>query len=143
MLPGPELTRLIKYGTVGVINTLVCLGVIALCKSLLMINPLVSNFAGYTAGLICSFFFNKTWVFKSTGKYTSEAFRFALGWGTCYLLQLGFLWLIWEHTTLKNFEHALGGYTLSGYGISTILAMVLYTVLNFLYNRFITFRNIK
>ena len=47
--------QLIKYAIVGVMNTLITLGVIFVCKSILGVNPYVSNALGYVAGLLNSF----------------------------------------------------------------------------------------
>jgi putative flippase GtrA len=34
----------------------------------------------------------------------------------------------------------IGPIAISGYGLATLIGMVFYTVANFLYNRFVTFR---
>ena len=47
-----EIIRFVKYCTVGALNTLLTLGVIFVCKSVLGVNPYVSNALGYVAGLI-------------------------------------------------------------------------------------------
>ena len=62
---GAAMRQFIRYLLVGVINTLVTLIVIYVCKSILDINQWVSNAIGYVAGLINSFIWNKNWVFKS------------------------------------------------------------------------------
>ena len=51
-----------KYVIVGCMNTAITLGVIFVCKSLLDVNPYLSNALGYIAGLINSFIWNKNWV---------------------------------------------------------------------------------
>lgn len=59
--------QFVKYACVGVLNTLVTLCVIYVCKALLGVNPLVSNAIGYVCGVINSFLWNKNWVFKTSG----------------------------------------------------------------------------
>lgn len=59
------LIQFIKYGMVGAMNTLVTLGVIFICKTFLGWNLYLSNALGYIAGVINSFIWNKTWVFRS------------------------------------------------------------------------------
>lgn len=134
-----EFIRFIKYCTVGGMNTLVTLAVIFVCKSLLGWNPYISNVLGYICGLINSFLWNRTWVFRSGGNYRGEALKFACGFGLCYGIQLLVVWGL-STTLLAHVEILISSYTLSGYGIATLIANVVYTVTNFLYNRLITFR---
>lgn len=134
-----KIIQFIKYCMVGVINTLVTLIVIFVCKSLLGVNPYVSNVLGYIAGVINSFFFNKAWVFKSHGSYWREALRFALGFCICYGLQFGCVWLLNE-SSFGKLEFDVVGFVISGYGIATLLGNVVYTLANFIYNRLVTFR---
>ena len=82
-----QLGQFIRYCIVGVLNTLVTLGVIYLCKSMLGWNLYVSNALGYIAGVTNSFFCNKQWTFRSKGRYRREAVRFVAGFGICYALQ--------------------------------------------------------
>ncbi|MDE5942268.1 MAG: GtrA family protein [Muribaculaceae bacterium] len=140
MSPLPTL-QFLRFLTVGVINTLVTLIVIVLCKSVLGLNPYLSNLAGYVAGVINSFIWNKTWVFHSEGRITSEAARFLLGWGLCYSLQLLAVWALSTHTPLSSTLLDIGPFTVSGYGIATIIGMAIYTAANFIYNRTIAFRH--
>lgn len=132
--------QFIKYACVGVINTCVTFILIAICRNILGINAYVSNAIGYIGGLINSFIWNKKWVFKSDKKAHIEAIKFAIGFLLCYGLQLAAVWLFNEHTILKNFELNLGFYTLGGYGVATVLGNVVYTLANFVYNRFVTFK---
>ena len=98
-----QLYQFLRFLLVGVMNSLVTLGVIVLCKSVLGINPYLSNLLGYIAGVVNSFIWNKTWVFHSNGKITAEASRFLLGWGICYSLQLLIVWALQHpHPTRRN-----------------------------------------
>lgn len=133
-----ELIKFIKYCMVGVLNTLVCLGVIYMCKSILGINPYVCNILGYTAGVINSFLCNKSFVFHSKGSISREAMKFLVGFAVCYLLQLGVVWLINRRYGAEEFD--ILGIVLSGYGVATLLGNVVYTLANFIYNRLVTFR---
>lgn len=58
----PAVRQFLRYLIVGVMNTLVTLVVIYLCKSQWGVNQWVSNGIGYVAGLINSFVWNKLWV---------------------------------------------------------------------------------
>lgn len=129
-----------RFIIVGVLNTLVTLAVIFLCKSLLGINPWVANAAGYVAGVINSFLWSKQWVFNSNGSWHREAVKFGVGFGLCYLLQFAVTWGLTEYTPLSTLLVEIGGFTLSGYGIATLLGMGIYTIVFFIYNRLIAFK---
>ena len=133
-----ELKRFLKYCAVGVLNTVVTLVVIFVTKSLIGLPPMLCNALGYTAGVINSFLWNRAWVFRSDGKMGREAVKFLLGFGICYAAQFLLVW--WLSTgLLAPCEWNLGFFTLSGYGAATLAGNVLYTILNFIYNRLITF----
>lgn len=134
-----EMFRFMKYCAVGVLNTLLCLGVIFICKSLLGFNPYVSNAVGYIAGVINSFLWNKKWVFRSDGGMGKEAIVFVVGFAICYALQFLVVWGL-NQSSFGEIEVGIWVFTLSGYGIATIIGNVVYTVANFLYNRLVTFR---
>lgn len=131
--------QFIKYCIVGVLNTLVCFGVIYLCKSFFGLNLYLSNALGYIAGVINSFLCNKSWVFKSKGSYRREAVKFLVGFGVCYLLQFIVVWMLTE-SDFGKIDFRIYSVVISGYGIATILGNVVYTLANFVYNRLVTFR---
>lgn len=124
---------------VGVLNTMVCLGTIFICKSLLGVNPYVSNAIGYLAGVLNSFLWNRRWVFRSHGRYSSEAIRFMAGCALCYLIQLAVV-MVLNQSQFGQYEFDLGLFVLSGYGVATLLGNVIYTLCNFVYNRLVVFR---
>lgn len=132
--------QFVRYALVGVINTMVTLLVILICKSLLGVNPWVSNAAGYVAGFINSFIWNKLWVFNSHNKVMHEALKFFGGFLICYGLQFAVTYLITDYTALGDMEWKINSFTLSGYGVATIIGMIAYTLANFVYNRMVTFR---
>ena len=134
-----KMVQFLKYCIVGALNTVVCLGVIFVCKSLLGVNPYLSNILGYGAGLINSFLWNKQWVFKTRGGYSREAVRFLVGFAVCYLLQLALVFVL-NSSHFGRFEVDIFGFVLSGYGIATLLGNVVYTLANYVYNRLVTFR---
>jgi putative flippase GtrA len=128
-----------KFIVVGLLNTSVTLITIFLCKSIIGLNPYLSNAFGYIAGVINSFLWNRSWVFKSHGKVEAEAIKFIVGFGCCYLLQLLFVWSTTTYSPLATLELDIAGFTLSGYGIATLMGMCVYTLCNFVYNRKIAF----
>ena len=118
----------IKYGVVGVINTLITAVVIWIMMKLLGCSDVVSNVVGYIAGVLNSFIWNKKWTFKSTEKWIGSAIRFGVVFGICYLLQLGLLVFV------LNPYLAIDPY------YNQLIAMAFYTAINFVMNKFYTFR---
>lgn len=118
----------IKYGVVGVINTLITAVVIWIMMKLLGCSDVVSNVVGYIAGVLNSFIWNKKWTFKSTEKWMGSAIRFGVVFGICYLLQLGLLVFV------LNPYLAIDPY------YNQLIAMAFYTAINFVMNKFYTFK---
>lgn len=134
-----KILQFIKYCMVGVLNTIVTLGVIYVCKSLFEWNLYVSNALGYICGVINSFLCNKQWVFHSKGGYLPEGAKFLIGFALCYGLQLWAVWMLAE-SQFGNLDFSIAGIVLSGYGIATLIGNVIYTLANFVYNKVVTFR---
>ena len=136
----PRILQLLKYGVVGVLNTVVPFGVIYICKSLLGWNIYVCNVLGYIAGLVNSFMLNRNWTFASHGSYLPQIVKFGVGFAACYLLQL---WVVWFITSspLGQHDYLIFGIVMSGYGIATVVGNVVFTLANFVYSKMVTFKN--
>jgi putative flippase GtrA len=119
-----------KYGLVGISNTLITVSVIWIMMELLDYSSNVSNVAGYLAGFVNSFVWNKQWTFKSSDSWAGSAFRFSAVFGICYLLQFVFLNYLDRHLLIRPFTNQL-------------LAMVFFTAINFPMNKFLTFKEQK
>lgn len=128
-----------KFIIVGCLNTGVTLAVIALCKSVLGVNPYISNLSGYVAGVVNAFLWNRMWVFHTGGHMARQASRFLAGFAACYIMQLGVVWGLLNLTPLGMMTWQIGSYTLSGYGVATVIGMALYTIANFIINKFFAF----
>ena len=83
--------QLLKYGVIGVSNTLITLVVFYVINTLMGLDYAVANTLGYILGLINSFVWNRTWVFRTGGNVWREAGLFALGFIICFALQMGVL----------------------------------------------------
>ncbi len=140
MVKNSDIRQFMKFITVGVMNTLITLAVIFLLKSLLHVNPWLSNAAGYIAGLLNAFFWNKAWVFRSSNGMSREAVKFLAGFLLCYGLQLGCTWFITDPLGVGALLWTVSGFTFSGYALATVMGMAVYTISNFIYNRLVTFR---
>lgn len=119
------LGQLIKYGAVGVLNTLITALVIYVCQEQWGMSPVASNAIGYAAGLVNSFVFNSRWTFKSAFSWRNFI-GFMLAFGICYVIQLLVLLGLKEVDAIPPYPRQL-------------IAMVVYTGANFLLNKFVVF----
>ena len=121
-----EAARMAKFVVVGVMNTAVTYVVYVALRAL-GVGIFAANLAGYVAGVANSFVWSRRWVFRRrTGHIGRQAALFVAGFGLCYGVQ----WL------------ALRALLAAGVGeyVAQLLAMCVYTGLNFLFNRCLTFR---
>ncbi len=71
--------QFIKFGIVGVLNTVVQFGVFFVLFRSLAFPMLVASGLGYIAGIVNSYFVNRVWTFEiEERKTTREFIRFAL-----------------------------------------------------------------
>ena len=138
-----------RFILVGIINTLVGLGVNYLLLWLLGMNGRVSDnaaywiasAANYIVGSILSYFLNKYYTFRSRGKSASEVLRFVVNIIVCWILAYGtarpFIgWLFtgrwiwpWENVKLPG---------AAGY-VATLLGAGIFVILNYFGQRFFAF----
>lgn len=62
------LAQIMKFGLVGVLNTIVDIGVFALLNALAGLYYVISHVISYGAGMVNSFILNRGWTFKVGGK---------------------------------------------------------------------------
>ncbi|MGN0086523.1 MAG: GtrA family protein [Alloprevotella sp.] len=115
----------LKYVFVGLLNTLVTFLTFALLTETGC--PLaVANVLSYAAGILNSFLWNKFWVFAVRGKdWRLEALLFVLGGLLCWGLQWLMFLAVFRATGWPYLAQAAG--------------MGVYTILNYIYNRCVTF----
>ena len=82
---------------------------------------------GYTFGFINSFIWNKFWTFKSKNFQTKEAVLFIFVFLISYAIQFILLLFLKEVIHIKV-------------ELAQILAMIFYTIINFLGNKYLTFK---
>ena len=68
----------IKYGIVGVSNTVITAVVIWIMMKLFGCSDVVSNMVGYVAGVLNSFIWNKQWTFRSSAGWIGSAVCFGV-----------------------------------------------------------------
>lgn len=69
-----KMEKLVKFGITGVLNTAIDYAVFAGAFTLLGWNIYVSQFFGYSAGLLNSYIINRSWTFRSKNKFFSAEF---------------------------------------------------------------------
>ena len=128
MIKNESILQLVKFGIVGVFNTLITAIVIWVMLKKLGASDYVSNIVGYMLGLINSFIWNRKWTFESKTNIASTFFKFIITFAICYLLQLGNLYLLLHFTSIDAY-------------ISQLLSILVYTIFNFILNKRYTFKN--
>jgi len=149
------LIQVIKYGIVGVLNT----ALTALTIWIMMypvfksgdvenVSPIVitiSNITGFTVGLINSFIWNRKWTFQSKNRWEKEFIRFVSAFLICYIPQLFLVNFLNSTLTGIDYRFVIGNFSLniSTAYICQLIGIVFYTSINFLINKFFTFKQAK
>ncbi len=124
---------LLRFLIVGVINTLVGCGTMFLLYNLAHCSYWISSAANYIVGGVVSFFLNKYFTFRKTAWSWSEVIRFGVNVAVCWLLAYGLAkpLVLW----------ALNGQTVwLQENVAMLVGMCLYTMLNYLGQRFFAFK---
>nr|MDA3813354.1 GtrA family protein [Candidatus Cloacimonadota bacterium] len=106
---------------------IITISIIFIFMKLLNVSYILSNSIGYLFGFINSFTLNKIWTFKSKKSIKRESSYFILIFIICYSIQLIILILLKEKLLVKP-QYA------------QIIAMGFYTLINFMGNKYITFK---
>lgn len=136
--------QLLKYGVIGVMNTLITLVSFYLLNTLVGVPYVAANVIAYVLGVINSFLWNRNWVFKTKKNFAREAVLFGAGFLLCWGLQLAVSGLLLEVAGMKNLPPDVIPFLpmeKAGQNIVMCVAMVVYTIANYIYNRFVTFKN--
>lgn len=121
-------TSIVKYGLVGVINTFITGIIMLTLMNVFSVSLRLSNIIGYAAGFINSFILNKTWTFKAGQSSTLQQFlKFSAVFAVCFLLQHGLVILLAENLLIDK-------------NISTLIGMVFYTGVSYIFNKLFTFK---
>jgi putative flippase GtrA len=118
---------LLRFATVGVLNTLLGYAVIFLCMYVLGQGAVTSNVIGYAVGLLVSFVLNRIFTFRSTSAALPEALRFLAIFVLAYLANLGVLMILIGQLHVHE-------------GLSQVLAGVVYFVLSFALSKYYVFK---
>lgn len=118
---------------VGVINTIVGCGTMLLLYNLAGCSYWISSASNYIVGGICSYFLNKYFTFQNRERSWKQVGKFILTIAVCYCIGYGL-------------AKPLTKWILSGYSvkiqenIAMLAGMGIYIVLNYLGQRFFTFK---
>jgi putative flippase GtrA len=119
---------IVKYGLVGVINTLITGVIIFTLMNGFSVSLRLSNAIGYVAGFINSFILNKLWTFKGKQSSTfSQFMRFTAVFALCFLLQHWLVVFLVEDLLLEK-------------NMATLVGMVFYTAIGYIFNKLFTFK---
>jgi len=121
------LVQFLKFGIVGISNTLLTAVTIWLLLRVLHSSNYLANIIGYVVGLVNSFIWNRRWTFENHAQIGATIFKFIVTFAVSYLLQLGFLWLLLHQTEIDDY-------------FCQLLSIVVYTVVNFFMNKYYTFK---
>ena len=123
-----ESALIVKYAMVGVVNTCVTALVFFLLRWFDVQEDL-SNLLSYIAGILNSFVLNKLFVFRDRhSSWTKQGMVFFFGAAVCWFLQ----WIAFRCLLLIMPEPW-----------AYLVAMLVYNILYYLYNRIITFNASK
>ncbi len=125
-LPKP-IIQFIRFGIVGVSNTLITAIIIWVLLELLHFSDYLANIIGYVVGLANSFIWNRKWTFENNARISQTIFKFVIIFAVSYLFQLGNLYLLLNFTTIDAY-------------ICQLLSIITYTIVNFVLNRYYTFK---
>lgn len=117
----------VRFALVGVVNTLVGMGVIFIAWHFLGFGDLAANLLGYAAGFLCSYSLNKLWTFSDRGAVGRSLWRFALVCAVAYAANL---------IVLFGTRSAMGPETF----LPHVMGSLTYTVTGYLGSRFFAFR---
>ena len=125
-----------KFIGVGVINTLVGNGVMFLLYNVAHASYWLSSAANYVVGSIVSYFLNKHFTFKNTEKSFAVVVRFVINISMCYLLAYGAAKPL-AAKLLQNSPQNIQE------NVAMLVGAVLFIGLNYIGQRFFTFREKK
>jgi putative flippase GtrA len=144
-----SLIQLIKFALVGVLNTLVDLGVYRL---LLLINfgswwVYGANVISYACGVLCSYFCNRSWTFERKDKKSLREFSLFVIVNLVSLgVSLGLIWLFkrvlpFTGEELAAFLPSVLAGVLTRDFICKLLATPFVILVNFIGSKLLVFRN--
>jgi putative flippase GtrA len=119
-----RIVRPLRFGVVGLLNTVLGLAIIFAAKAFLGFGDLAANLLGYGLGLVCSFLLNRHWTFRHEGRALGAlgAFgRFGIAFAVAYVVNLVTVFGLRDAMAVNSYLAQAGGvipYTIAFYLLS-------------------------
>ena len=127
--------KLIKFIIVGILNTLFSAAIMFLLYNVFVFGYWGSSAISYILGSILSFVLNKNFTFNNKGSLFKTAIKFSINVAICYILAYSLAKPLVNLILLNmNFSHNIVEQ------ISMLFGMVLFTILNYIGQRFFAFK---
>ena len=124
------MNQFIRFIFVGAVNTGLGYVIIFACMYLADLSPELSNLIGYVVGLVLSYFFHRSYTFRSTQQRKTEFIHFVVVFLVAYCANLAALTVLVRTVGI----HA---------GTSQVIAGAIYAGISYLLNKCYVFRSIK
>jgi putative flippase GtrA len=122
-----------KFILVGVVNTLFGTAIMFVFYNCLHLSYWLSSASNYFFGSILSYFLNKYFTFQNKSKSWKTVLKFAVNIGACYLVAYGM-----ARPLIRYIMRGCAQTTTDN--VAMVLGMCLFVALNYLSQRFITFK---
>jgi putative flippase GtrA len=120
------ITELVRFGLVGVLNTLSGLFIIIALMRSAGVDYLLANAVGYACGITLSFFINRSWTFRHKGSMFQSAIQWGKVTAMAYVVNLGVVVLAHEYFGIEPYA-------------SQLLGLVAYSLLSYLGGKYYAF----
>ncbi len=122
----------IRFGIVGIINTIVGMSVMFLLFNLAGCSYWLSSAANYVVGSIVSYFLNRNFTFHSKEKQGRAVVKFIVNIVVCYLIAYGFAKPLALHL-MSGYDAQLQG------NVALLAGSILFVILNYFGQKFFVF----
>lgn len=133
--------KFLKFVLVGVLNTIVGMGLQFLLYNLFGVEKNIATLIGNVLGSVLSYFLNKYFTFQNTEKGWKPVFRFALNIAVCYALAYGVVMNL-AALLCDTFSWTLFGMTVESFSanLSMLVGACSFVAFNYIGQRFFAFR---
>lgn len=130
-----EIETIIKFMGVGVLNTCISALLMLLLYNICSMGYWGASIVAYVISSVFSFCVNKKFTFNNDGKVTVTAIKFALTVGVCYIVAYSIAKPL-VSDLIFNLQYSIELIE----QISMIVGMVLFTILNYIGQKFFVFK---
>jgi putative flippase GtrA len=126
-----HLVKLLSYGLIGVIGTLIHFSILVLLVELFHLEPVLSSSIGFIVTVIVSFYLNRRFTFRTKSSNTTVTFiKYTVVSCSGFILNSAIMYCSVHILSLH-------------YSIAQVIVVVLLPISNFLLNNYWTFRESK